>query len=142
MRTEYELVYTMTDYYNGPRGGIANFNGTPHLYESMYTDFTEDTGYDVFLLQATDAETLTLAEEDWEIWLRWEAAFYAKIADLSTHPALPKDRRRYEELQTLLAARLTINPQAALRATAEFIWDRDRQWNEGRLMARWTLRSA
>lgn len=31
---EFERVHTMEDYYDGPRRGIANFRGAPHLYES------------------------------------------------------------------------------------------------------------
>jgi hypothetical protein len=34
----FERVHTMTDYYDGPRGGIADFRGTPHLYESEWRD--------------------------------------------------------------------------------------------------------
>lgn len=33
-----EHVYTMTEYYDGPRGGVADFRGTPHVYRSLWTD--------------------------------------------------------------------------------------------------------
>lgn len=29
MEPEFEIVYTMTDYYDGPRAGIASFHGIP-----------------------------------------------------------------------------------------------------------------
>ena len=29
----YKEVFTVTDYYDGPRKGIANFKGLPHFYE-------------------------------------------------------------------------------------------------------------
>jgi hypothetical protein len=31
LKPEYEHVFTVTDYYDGPRKGIANFLGKPHL---------------------------------------------------------------------------------------------------------------
>jgi hypothetical protein len=34
----YERVHTMTDYYDGPRKGLANFEGMPHLYEAEWDD--------------------------------------------------------------------------------------------------------
>jgi hypothetical protein len=32
----YECVFTVTDYYDGPRKGIANYNGRPHFYECVF----------------------------------------------------------------------------------------------------------
>jgi hypothetical protein len=34
----FEKVYTMTDYYDGPRRGIADFDGRPHFYDSEWDD--------------------------------------------------------------------------------------------------------
>ncbi|MCA9038616.1 MAG: hypothetical protein KDA91_26010 [Planctomycetaceae bacterium] len=34
----FERVHTMTDYYDGPRGGIADYNGQPNIYESTFSD--------------------------------------------------------------------------------------------------------
>ena len=42
MSDEYETVHTMTDYYDGPRGGIAEVNGRPHLYTSTWADIDPD----------------------------------------------------------------------------------------------------
>ena len=39
---EYEVVYSMTDFWDRPRGGIANFRGRPHVYRSTYSDMEED----------------------------------------------------------------------------------------------------
>jgi hypothetical protein len=36
MEQKFEKVYTVTDFYDGPRGGIANFRGHPHVYESLW----------------------------------------------------------------------------------------------------------
>lgn len=115
--TSYERVYTMTDYYDGPRGGIANFHGTPHAYASLF----EEDGYaDVFELRPVDDETLRLALEDWEIWLRWDDAHNAGIVNLDTHPALPADRTRHDEIEPILVARLAALPGPVIRAQGVF----------------------
>jgi hypothetical protein len=129
--TGWEKVYTVPDWYDGPRRGVANFEGRPHLFESEFADLED--AEDVFRLSPLDDETLKLALEDWQIWLRWERAFHAKETSQKTHPALPEDRRRWEELQRqLLEAGVvhpddgegppmpTADPNRAVRATAEF----------------------
>jgi hypothetical protein len=35
---DWEKVYTVTDFYDGPRLGVADYNGQPHLYESRWDD--------------------------------------------------------------------------------------------------------
>jgi hypothetical protein len=115
----YERVFTMTDYYDGPRRGIANFDGRPHVYDSPF-DHWEDHYDDLYELRAVDEETLRLALEDWEIWLRWEAAFYAGTATVDTHPALPPDRARHDALARSLEARLAALPGPVIRARAVF----------------------
>ena len=30
-----EIVFTVTDYYDGPLNGIANFQSKPHFYERI-----------------------------------------------------------------------------------------------------------
>jgi hypothetical protein len=115
----FERVYTMTDYYDGPRGGIADFNGRPHVYESRFEDIRGDDA-DIYELRAVDARTLALALEDWNIWLRWEDAYYAGGTTTADHPALPADRVRHDEIQKELAARLAALPGPVVRATAAF----------------------
>jgi hypothetical protein len=31
-------VYTVNDYYDGPRPGIADYQGRPHAYESQFNE--------------------------------------------------------------------------------------------------------
>jgi hypothetical protein len=119
VETGYEIVHTMTDYWDGPRGGIAQFQGRPHVYESLF-DQAADDWTDVFLLQPINDETLQLALEDWAIWKRWEAAYTAGLTTIETHPALPADRQRHEELQATLSERLRVDPTTAVRARGDF----------------------
>lgn len=115
----FEIVHTVTDYYDGPRCGIADLDGAPHLYEAEWRE--ESGNYaDTFLLTPIDAETLALALEDWTIWRRWEDAFRRGLADQSSHPALPSDRTRHEQLQGLLRGRLMTDAGRAVRKCGEF----------------------
>ncbi len=114
----FEIVHTLTNWYDGPRRGIADYQGQPHLFESEWRD-SEDSD-DTFLLMAIDQDTLTLALEDWEIWCRWRTAFDQGKATVETHPALPEDRSRHEELKRMLEGRLVIEPGRAIRKKAEF----------------------
>lgn len=77
---------------------------------------------DIFELFPISKETLALALEDWEIWLRWHAAFHSGETNQATHPALPEDRARAEELKELLMKHLTFDDSMPLFATADFEW--------------------
>jgi hypothetical protein len=115
----FETVYTCPDWYDGCREGIADFQGKPHLFKSEWRDI--DSSYrDSFLLSPLDAETFRLALEDWAIWLRWLEVFNQGRTPRDTHPALPEDRDRHEELMGMLKERLVIDPVHALRKFAVF----------------------
>jgi hypothetical protein len=124
----FETVHTLTDWYDGPRRGIADYRGRPHLFESEWRD-GEGLNADTFLLMPVDAGTFALALEDWAIWRRWEAAFSQGRATEETHPALPEERGRHEDLERLLDGRLTVDPARAVRATAEFRVRPDPEWS-------------
>ena len=113
LKPGYEFVYTVTDYYDGPRKGIANFQGKPHLYECIF-DESKDSYSDLFRLAPVDAETFQLAIEAWEIWRRWEFAFHSGETEMSTHPALPREAKRHEELKQLLDKALVIDARTAI----------------------------
>ena len=119
MKSEMETVYTVTDYYDGPRRGVADFRGTPHAYESLF-DESEEGGDGTFLLRPLDAPTFALVLENWEIWLRWRRAFDEGRTTIETHPALPEDRERHDEIKPVLDERLRIVPATALRAKGRF----------------------
>ena len=119
--SEYEIVHTITDWYDGARGGIADINGAPHYYECRWDDATDDWS-EVYLLNRIDQETFRLAMEDWAIWLRWRKAFDEGRTKQETHPALPEDRARHTEIAAILAQRLVIREEALIRAKSEFIY--------------------
>ena len=97
----YETCYTVTDWYDGPRAGIADFRGEPHLYESEFGDIGPNNLPDTFLLMPVDRETFERALEDYAIFLRWDAAYRAGTAteddravDRPTVGAIRPDKER------------------------------------------------
>lgn len=117
--SRYDIIHTITDWYDGPRGGVASLNDKPHCYECRWDEASDDWS-EVYLLSPIDDETFRLALEDWQIWLRWEAAFREGKTPHETHPALPEDRARHNELKRVLADRLVINPDECIKAKVEF----------------------
>jgi len=114
----FEEVFTVTDYYDGPRGGIANFNGQPHLYDCVFAEEKQDYS-NLYRLTPVSQELLLLALEDWAIWKRWERAFHAGEVNHNSHPALPAERDRHLHIQSLLDEQLkTDNERCIIRAGA------------------------
>jgi hypothetical protein len=138
----YERVHTMTDYYDGPRKGIADFEGRPHFYESEWDDRTAEYAI-TFRLTLVDPHLFELALESWSIWRRWETAFHQGRATQSTHPALPDEKTRSDELHRILNSELKINEGNCVRAQGEFKPLDHQEWNGlgwRSLQVRWTRR--
>lgn len=127
-QTSSETVYTITDWYDGARAGIADFGGLLHYYECQW----DDGNYaETYLLTPVDDEILQLALEADAIYLRWRAAFDAGKTPEGTHPALPEEQSRHESLQIILNERLCIAPSNYISATAEFEY--------GKNLVSWTV---
>lgn len=110
----HEIVFTVTDYCDGPLNGIANFQGKPRFYERIF-DAAQDDYSDMYRLTPVDEATFRLAMEDWEIWSRWEAAFHTGKANIGSHPALPEDAARHQELKHILDRALQSSPNAIIQ---------------------------
>ena len=82
----WERVFTVYDSWDGPRRGIAEVSGRPHIYGSSFND-TKDDFEEFFWVQPIDPELLALVLEDWDIWNRWSDAFDRGEASQETHPA-------------------------------------------------------
>src|SRR2546430_8411304 len=70
----FERVYTVNDYYDGPRSGIADHGGQPYYYDCEWDEEADDYA-DIFILTPVDSDTLALALEQWAIWREWEDAY-------------------------------------------------------------------
>ncbi len=112
-------IWTVTDYHDGPRGGIADLLGVPHVYACEF-DETLDEYSDRFRLSPIDADVLGLAMEDWAIWCRFADAVYAGFVSNDQRPPLPRDRARHEELRLLIGTRLEIGPGQPITMRGEF----------------------
>ena len=121
--TEFERVYTVHDYWDGARRGFAEFEGRPHAYRAVrfYNRGTPED--DHFDLSPIDPSLLPLVLEEWDIWLRWQAAFRAGNATEETHPALPEDRRHYEGIHPTVQRCLAVLARRAIRVRATFSED-------------------
>jgi hypothetical protein len=62
---------------------------------------------------------LPLIEERQAIFLRWKRAFRAQNTTLDTHPALPEERARYEELSKTIGP-IRVDAKRAVSVRAAF----------------------
>jgi len=111
----WDRVYTVNDYYDGPRRGIADVDGVPHIYEAEFDHSADEYG-DTFFVSAIDQDLFSIVLEDWGIWLRWQSTFKRGEASHESHPALPEDRERHEALKIAIGDRLKTD-----RARAKYL---------------------
>jgi hypothetical protein len=121
MQNAFERVYTVYDWWDGPRAGFADFRGKPQAYRSIWREDVDDWDPDHrFALNPVSPETLECAVEAWEIWKRWEEAYYAGMVELNQHPALPEDRDRHNVLTPIVQRALEIKGDGSVIAIGEF----------------------
>jgi hypothetical protein len=114
-----DRVLTVNDYYDGPRLGVAEYNGVPHIYEAEFDHSTDEYG-DTYFLSPIEPQLLDLVLEDWAIWLRWQAAHARGEVGLDSHPALPAEQDRHEQLKMLIGDQLRVDPKNRPYCRAEF----------------------
>jgi hypothetical protein len=115
----WERVVAIYEFYDGPRRGVAFLDGKLYFFDSVFEE-VEDNYSEEFDLTPIDEALLPLIEEDWRIWTRWATAYHAGETSLDTHPALPADRPRHDELKAILDPLLVVNSDKAVRRLAEF----------------------
>ena len=96
-----DRVYTINDYFDGPRLGIADVDGVPLIYEAEFDHSSDEYG-DTYFASPVDGNLMALVLEDWEVWLRCQSAYQAAKASIETHTALPQDHERHQALTTPL----------------------------------------
>lgn len=102
-------------------------SGVPHIYSSPFNTLKDDFE-DFYLVSLIDRGLFELVLEDWDIWMRWSDVFDKREAPKETHPALPQDRPRHDELVCLIGALLNIDLANAKKLNADFRSVR-RGWN-------------
>jgi hypothetical protein len=120
----FERVHTVVDFYDGPRGGVADFRGAPHVYRALFSEAADEWEPELFELSPLTPEAFALAMEDWAIWRRFERRHRAGEAAWSGAEdewgALPEDLARRRELRPALEAAMAIDPARRIVARAEF----------------------
>jgi hypothetical protein len=151
MERAFERVYTMTDWYDGPLAGVADFDGAPHAYRLVWREDCDDDRdpEEHFELSPVPADVVALVLEDHALWARWQAAYLAGAAPEppdGTECVLPADLPRRLELNALLRGRLEVDPARRLLARGEFRArpgvESGPDWQRAELEVRWTPRGA
>lgn len=114
-----DKILTVHDYYDGPRLGLAEWNGVPHIYEAEHDHSTEEYG-DTYFLSSVEPALLALILEDWDIWLRWKAASERGEIPATPHGVLPIDSRRSAMIKELIGNRLRSDPENRAYVKAVF----------------------
>jgi hypothetical protein len=115
-----ELVHIENEWHDGPRAGIADIQGVPHRFKSLF-DEKADEYPGTYLVWPVDAEELALEREQWAIFVRWNDDYERGIADVETHPGNPGMSQRWQELDALLRSRRETVPGNARSATADLV---------------------
>jgi hypothetical protein len=114
-----ERVYTVWDYYDGPRAGLADFLGQPHYFENKWDEAIGDWS-PWYSLAPVDTETLNLALEQWAIWLAWNTKYRAGEVPVETHPGHGGIDARYDALESQLEERVGSPTSVSPIAMAKF----------------------
>ena len=117
-----ERVHTVTDYWDGPRAGVADFGGHPHAFRRVF-DGDEDDWTEIFLLKPLSVGQFEVVMQDWAIWLRWRAAYDAGKTTLDTHPALPEDAEAHARLADAVADAMNVPDDGPFAMAGEFTKD-------------------
>lgn len=104
MNSRLDLVYTIHDWYDGPRSGAAEYVGATYWYRSVYLDTEEwKPDEDRFELALMTSEALSWDLERTSIFERWDTArrnglIEWKHGDNESFGAFPDEMPRYREL--------------------------------------------
>ncbi len=121
MEGGFEPVHSIHDWWDGPRKGIAGFEGRPHVFERGF-DAAGDEHAEWYELRPIDEAVFRAAMRLEELWQRYSREFFlgrrSKAEIQASHPVLPEDRAEYDGLVRDLGDRL--GAPVSVRATAEF----------------------
>ena len=106
-----------------PSRSTRGFRGRAHWYASDFGDL--DDVPEVFDLWRLDEKTLALMLESDAIGCRWHDAWRAGEATHDSHPALPAERTRWQELERLLQGQRPPERAPDARAEADFVLGED-----------------
>ena len=114
-----ERVFVENEWWDDPRAGIANINGRPHRFKSLFDEENDDY-LGTFLVWPVDQQVLDLEVEQWRIFVEWNRLYEAGEVDTDSHPANGGRNARWDELEKLLQANRVAVPPEARQAVAQF----------------------
>ncbi|MDF1501724.1 hypothetical protein [Roseisolibacter sp. H3M3-2] len=125
MTPKWERVYTVDEFYDTPRFGVADCGGAPHVYRSLALDAAAGDWHDGrFALSPIAPEFATLAAEAGAIEERFSIAYYGGQLEEPERDedwgALPGERARYDALRATLAPLLAVDPTRRFVRRGEF----------------------
>lgn len=123
IRAGHDRVHVETDWYDGPRSGVADVEGIPHYFESLFDDVQDDYS-ELYCVWPITPWALELERESWRIFSAWNARFKAGEANLDSHPGSGGVDERYDEIARLLHDQRQV-PIDARRVTATWTILRD-----------------
>ena len=112
----FERAYTVLDWYDGPRKGLAVIDGVPHYFEGW--DYDPSGAAPEYSVWPASEAAVAMEREQWAIYVRYEVS----DAGREEHPGNGGVDARYDELEVLLAPHRQM-PDAAQRLVAEMRWD-------------------
>ena len=118
-QARFERVYVELDWYDGPRGGLADVNSVPHYFQAVHDSSHPDAPDDVYHVWPATGDVVDLEREQWAIFVAWNSRYEAGTAATDTHPALGGIDARYDELTDLLTRHRAV-PPGARRLAAEW----------------------
>jgi hypothetical protein len=112
----FERVYVEHERYDGPRAGIADIQGIPHRFSSMWDDKADDylSTFEVWPIGHVELE---LEIEQWRIFDEWNAQYESGAVDTDSHPGHGHDPR-WNEIENLVRTSRTDVPSNVRHATA------------------------
>jgi hypothetical protein len=131
MEPFFEHVYTIGEWRDGPRAGVANFAGVPHFFRAVCPGSDAwSPKEDRFELTPLSAELFELILEADALFRRWHPGPRIVGRGAADGSGRVEDRARYHELERQIADALAARlPIAIVRG--QFDFDPDR--------VRWTL---
>lgn len=96
----YERVYTMHDWWDGPKSGVADYQGVPYIFNRNFNDELDEYN-DYYLLSPITNEQCQLIIEGYEIWKRDRDADVDQQNSSNIYGTLPGDQERYIEIKSL-----------------------------------------
>lgn len=114
-----ERVYVENDWYDGPLAGVADINGVPHRFKSIFNK-EDDQFSGTFNVWPISEDMFALEVERWNLFVAWNALCESGHADTDSHPGHGGRDARWDEIDVLLKHDRDGIPTGARRAIFQF----------------------